>query len=387
MDLRTKEFMEKLKVIIIDFGKILLSIIYFFHKKAATEEKVAFISRQSDVPSEDILMVVSQLEKRHHIKSVLLTKTLKPGIFNSISYLFHMIGPQMRALATSKIVVLDGYCISVSILKHKPGLVVIQMWHAMGAMKKFGGSILGKEEGYSKAFAKAMNVHKNYDYIFVSSEICKEHLEGAYLTQKDKMIVMPLPRVDKIKRLTEDSEERTKMRNRIFEEYPQLSQKKNILYSPTFVKIQNGAIDYIAEIIAQTDYSKYNLIIVPHPLSRMAIKSEKAIITKKFPSLEMLAVADYVISDYSAFIFESAVAGKPIFIYRPNVNQYDDARGFYIDVKEEDFCVVSENSREVMSAIENGQYDLKKIQQFASKYIEINGNCAENIADFISRKM
>ena len=48
----------------------------------------------------------------------------------------------MYYLATSKVCVLDGYCIPASILKHKKKLKIIQIWHASGAIKKFGYQIL-----------------------------------------------------------------------------------------------------------------------------------------------------------------------------------------------------------------------------------------------------
>ena len=54
---------------------------------------------------------------------------------------------QMYHAATSEIVVLDTYCIIISLLKQRKSLKVIQMWHALGAMKKFGYSILDKGEG------------------------------------------------------------------------------------------------------------------------------------------------------------------------------------------------------------------------------------------------
>lgn len=54
-----------------------------------------------------------------------------------ISYCFSVIG-DMYYLATSKVAILDTYSITVSCLKHKKSLKVIQMWHALGALKNSG---------------------------------------------------------------------------------------------------------------------------------------------------------------------------------------------------------------------------------------------------------
>ena len=64
---------------------------------------------------------------------------------------------QMKhAIATSKVLVLDSYCIAASILHHRKSLKIIQMWHAMGGYKKFGKSILDMEEGSSAKLADVM---------------------------------------------------------------------------------------------------------------------------------------------------------------------------------------------------------------------------------------
>ena len=115
------------------------NFIYFFFKLLPTKNKITFISRQSNVPSVDMILIENKLPK--DIKVVKLCKMLESGIVNKIKYLFHMI-VQMYHIATSKIVVLDTYCILIGILKHKKSLKVIQMWHALGSFKKFGKSII-----------------------------------------------------------------------------------------------------------------------------------------------------------------------------------------------------------------------------------------------------
>ena len=70
---------------------------------------------------------------------------------------------QMYHIATSKVVVLDGYCIAASVLNHKPDTKIVQMWHALGTIKKFGYQVLGTEEGSDPDVARIMRMHKNYD--------------------------------------------------------------------------------------------------------------------------------------------------------------------------------------------------------------------------------
>ena len=125
-------------------GIFFFNIIYFFIKLCPTRNKVTFISRQKNTPSIDFILLKTELHKTDpSIKVVILCKRLEKGFKKKILYVFHMF-KQMYHIATSKVVVLDSYCITISILKHKKKLKVVQMWHALGSFKKFGKSIIGK---------------------------------------------------------------------------------------------------------------------------------------------------------------------------------------------------------------------------------------------------
>ena len=47
-------------------------------------------------------------------------------------------------LATAEVCIVDGYCIPVSVLHHRKELRVVQVWHALGAIKKFGRQALSR---------------------------------------------------------------------------------------------------------------------------------------------------------------------------------------------------------------------------------------------------
>lgn len=70
-------------------------------------------------------------------EQVFRLKMIPESLGGKISYCFSVIG-DMYYLATSKVAILDTYSITVSCLKHKKSLKVIQMWHALGALKNSG---------------------------------------------------------------------------------------------------------------------------------------------------------------------------------------------------------------------------------------------------------
>ena len=117
---------------------IILKIIYFPFKCLKTQKKVVYISRQFNNGTLDFKLIEEKMHELHpDVKNVVLAKRMDKGIINQIKYFFHMF-KQMYHIATAKVVITDSYCIVLSVLKHKKETKVIQIWHAISAIKKFG---------------------------------------------------------------------------------------------------------------------------------------------------------------------------------------------------------------------------------------------------------
>lgn len=208
---------------IINILKWILNIVFLFFKVFPVKKKVTFISRQSNQITEDFLMLKNELKiSAPDTKLVFLCKKLEGNILDKLLYCFHML-MQMYHIATSQVVILDSYCICISILKQRKSLTVIQIWHALGSLKRFGLSIVGEGEGSKKAVAEAMDMHKNYSYILTSSNVCLQYFAEAFGYDHKQMKVMSLPRVDK---LTDRNLIDETIRN-IYNVYPCFKEKKS----------------------------------------------------------------------------------------------------------------------------------------------------------------
>ena len=368
-------------MILVKFGILVLNIIYFFIKLFPQRKRITFISRQSNKKSDDISLLEKEIKKRDSsIDVVVLCKKIEKGLASKVKYFFHMF-KQMYYLSTSKVIILDGYCICASVLKKKKNTTIIQMWHALGAFKKFGLSIIDSEEGTSSKLSKVMKMHKNYDYILTSSSNTRRYFKDAFGYDINRVIVMPLPRVDYLT----DKKRKKEVIKKVIKKYPQCKSKKNIIYVPTFRK---GMVDKINELINCIDYSKYNLIVKPHPLSNIKIKDERVICDKYFSSIDMITMGDYVITDYSAIVFEASILEKPLFFYCYDYDKYYRRRNFYINYKEEMPGIITDDAKEIVNSIENNQFDLDRVEGFRDKYIELNeGKCTSNLVDFIFKFM
>jgi len=367
-----------MKALILHIIIFFLNLIYTFLKILPQQEKIVFMSRQSNNINMDFSLLGKELEKKY--KVIYLCKKLDKNLKSILSYGIHMF-KQMYHLATSKVCILDTYSPTVSILHHKKNLTIVQIWHSIGTMKKFGLGILDKNEGSDKKIAGIMKQHKNYDIIFASSDAYKEHLAIGFGCSIDKILTFTLPRVDML--LDKLYQENT--RNKILKVYPALKEKENIVYCPTFRKEEEDVEKAINELAKNIDYNKYNLIIKLHPLSKISVITENAIVDNKFTTFEMLSIADKVISDYSCVIYEAGVLNIPLYFYNFDMEKYDVARGLAIDYNELPGYTSSDPKTLVESL--NKEYDYNYLKQFINKYVTNQTQCALKMAGKIEEYM
>lgn len=371
---------------VIKVGIAFLNVIYFFIKLLPVKNKVVMISRQSNQPSIDFLLLKEALQKEDaSVEVVLLCHTLDGGLKSSygdrIRYAFHMLR-QMVEIATSKIVVLDTYCIVISLLKHRSSLKIIQMWHSIGTMKKFGYTALDTAEGTSSTIAKAMRMHEQYSYVLASSSAYQGDLAKGFNCSEDIIRIYPLPRVD---RLT-DVAFKAKMRQKIYEKYPELQEKQAILYVPTFRKNESMMQTYVDKLC---DALKENqmLIVKLHPLSKITFTNPRALKDTAFSSFDMLFAADAVISDYSCIVYEAALLQIPLYFYNFDMQNYTGKRGLAIDYEKELPGLISKEPEKIMEAIETKLYDMDELKRFCKKYVVYEGQASRNLAIFILNLM
>ena len=112
--------------IILRVLKVGLNIVYFFIKLLPTKNRVVMISRQSNTITMDFKLLKDELSKKHEV--ICLCKKLEgredSGFMERIRYGFHMFA-QMYYLGTSKVCILDSYCPTVSVLRHKKKLKIV----------------------------------------------------------------------------------------------------------------------------------------------------------------------------------------------------------------------------------------------------------------------
>lgn len=366
-------------IVLLEICKFVLNIIYCFFKLFRTNnDKILFISRQSNEITLDFDLLYQALKKKKkNYKIVIICKKFDNIQKKFIVYIYWTL-KMMYHLATSKVCVIDSYCLPVSVLKHKKSLKILQIWHSLGAIKQFGYQTLGKKSGRNHKLALGLNMHKNYDLIVSGSNEMTKYFEKAFNYESDKFINVGLPRIDYL------LHQNIKIKNKIIKAYPELNKKKVILYVPTFRKNKDCTI-YVNELINVINYKKYNLIIKSHPNQDLILDENIIYTCKEFSAIDLLTIADYVITDYSGIAIEAAVLDKKTYYYLYDYDEYKKNNGLNIDIYNEMPQCAFKHASDLFNKIDNGVYNYEALQKYKSKYItNLKGNSTELIVEVIN---
>lgn len=206
--------MGSMKIIVNIILRVVNVFVGFFSIK---NNQVAFVSLEANKLESDLKLIYDKLSQDHSfvLKTVLINYN-KKNLINNFLYLLNCI-KQIYVINTSKIVLITDNNYVISNFKRE-GVKVIQIWHATGAIKKFGNAI------------KREYPIKNYDYVIANSVYWKVPYQEAFNVNKENVVVTGMPRVDHL--VDQNYIEKTKLK--LLNKYPLLKNKRVILYAPTF---------------------------------------------------------------------------------------------------------------------------------------------------------
>lgn len=352
-------------------------MLYALCRLLPQRQRIVCISRQSDSAPVDFQLIKDYCERRDPPWDVvILAKQLR----NPATYLLEVVR-QVYYIATSRAVVLDSYCIVVGLLHDRIRVPVIQIWHSLGNMKRFGYTAFGTDEGHSEATARLMHMHEGYDAIATSSLSFADEFAAAFNALPAKLFEAPLPRVD----LLLDEQNRTRQREAILTIYPQLRGRETIVYCPTFRKQPaSNETEAAAALIDAVDFDRFNFVYKPHPVSKQVIDDPR-VITIPSGQFDALFVADAIISDYSTVIYEAGLLGIPVYLYAYDWDTYREKRGLTIDFENDIPALFTGNPDAIMRAIENKKFDAEAYRVFENANVTLpeNASCTETICEAI----
>lgn len=278
---------------------------------------------------------------------------------------------------------------------HKPnkGTRVVQLWHACGAFKKWGFSTLDLKWGGSREDMLRFPMHNTYTDVFVSSEDIIPCYAEAFNCKKAVVKAMGTPRTD----IYFDNDFISSCRGRLLESFPEIENRKIILYAPTFrgnkpeESYNDKPLDY--ELLKKNFGDEYALVVKLHPFTAKKYKmsdEEKALYgdfvfdASALPIEINLCAADILIADYSSLIFEYSLLGdKPMIFYAYDLEDYDRDRSFYFEYKSFVPGKIVRTNDEIIETIKNGDFGTEKIPAFRKKFMSAcDGHSTERICNY-----
>lgn len=221
----------------------------------------------------------------------------------------------LPSIAKSRWLLCDNYfplLASVSSTTQRIGMI----WHANGAIKKFGACDPKNKERTSSENHRFHAVYQHYTDFFVGSDAMAQVFEKSYEMSKDKERPIGFVRSDKLA-----SADVSQLRATFFKQNPSYVGKQIVLYAPTY---REDEIDYPFDATWITEnHPEMAVIERYHPHVNKAS-------TKIDGTYEMLlAATDICITDYSSIPFDYTLLhpeGRLIF-YQYDLAMYRERFG------------------------------------------------------------
>jgi len=292
-------------------------------------------------------------------------------------------------LASARVFVVDDYFFPMYVITPRKGTLRVQVWHAAGAFKKFGYSVLEKEFGADADLIDHVRIHSNYDLALVSSMSVARHYADAFRAPLEIFTShVGLPRTD----LLGDPERRAAAETRVRARYPQLAGRRVVLYAPTFRGASVGKARYAdlmdLDAMRRTLGEGWVVLLKLHPFVREGLVIPPGLegfaidASAEKDVNELMLVSDVLVSDYSSVIYEFALLARPILFLAPDEGAYDLERGFYLDFRHDAPGPIFETTEALAESIRAGEHDLERVRAFARASFDVaDGRATARLVD------
>ena len=299
--------------------------------------KITLISRLSDITPVDFTLLMRELSLQDRSLKVKIlcssdaarSKRFMGGLRQTIFELWH--------IANSSAVALDSYTPSISYFSQRKNLYVLQMWYTLAAIKRFSWQAIDAPNGYDSRSAHAFRMHANYTAALVAGEASREIFRHAFRIKRSRIHVLPLPRVDILR-----SPEMNRIDMLIASHRELFTHTPLIFYAPTFrleLQASEQWLDNLKALARSVEAYGGTLVVKTHfrqaafvqESDLQSLCSPQFVLNPEIDTFDLLTIADHVITDYSAVAFEAAVAGKPVWFYLPDIDDYRKSNGINIE--------------------------------------------------------
>ena len=342
------------------------------------QPRIVLASGHATALSGNLAFIAAELAARHPEVPVtrLVTRPV-PGLRGRVGALLFAVRAGYQ-LAAARVLVVDDYFFALYVIRPRPGTFRLQVWHAAGAFKKFGYSVVDKGFGADEAYVRRIAIHSNYSLALVSSASVAPHYAEAF-GQPASLFTsrFGIPRTD----LFFDDRRRTAALERIRGRYGLPDGRRVILYAPTFrgESVARARYDDLLDLEAMHEVlgDDHVILLRMHPfISRPTVipghLAGFVIDASADPDInELMLVSDVLVTDYSSAIYEFALLARPILFLAPDETSYEQERGFYLDYPADLPGPVHATAADLATALRSGGFDLDRVRRFAAASFDV----------------
>lgn len=290
-------------------------------------------------------------------------------------------------LAAARLVVVDDYFLPMYAIRKRPGTTYVQAWHASGAFKRFGYSILDRSFGASEEGVTKFPIHTNYDRCLVSAMRFAPFYAEAFRQPLERFDAsIGIPRTDGL-----FGERRAAAEQRVRAAYP-IGDRRVILYAPTFrgdTIVAARQPEDLDLVLLRRDLGPDHVVLLrQHPFVRRTRRldpglADFVIDVSEHPDIhELMVVSDVLVTDYSSAIYEFSLLGRPMAFFAPDRATYEGERGFYFDYATGVPGPVFDTTADLAAWLREGDFDLDRVARFRDESFDVaDGHATERFVD------
>lgn len=317
--------MSVLRTVAVHVAAVAFNGLYKLFSLGGRRNEALFVSRKANTPSYDYLECGAAFQ-RHGFVPVYLSqklgaRTVLPYAWLALREIYHL--ARCRVCVVDRydpIVCLIDFACDIPTDKELEALhrdfpsqpIVIQLWHAFGAFKKFGYQALDIAEGHSTQEAMLFKIHRNYSWVVCSGEGARKGFAEAFACPIERVVPLSRPTQRRLKELAG--------------ERFGTDGKPVVLFAPTIRKYDKTAHP-VQDLMGRQEElfsdAPYEVCWALHPLE----SGKEA--AGGVP--EHVLRADYVVTDYSSIVYEAYLLGKRVAFFVPDIDYYLKTPGLNVD--------------------------------------------------------